>query len=224
MAPHTLYVRASETSTSASPSDSSTSSSSDTSSSGSFMDKHGKQVYIALAVIGGLLLLILIWAYSKNRLSFPPFNQKRCATCKRGISRSDRFDKDYFEDGRSGRFKCRKCQEEEEDKDIEKELDSDGLRTPQDETPKRRDRDREVKSDETGREPREGSRKPREGDRDREARPKRRDGDVSKDASEKHPSKVREGRRPPSRKREEVDTHDAKPTRKKHDSDDSESD
>ncbi|OXG14306.1 hypothetical protein C366_04875 [Cryptococcus neoformans Tu401-1] len=131
MAPYALYIRDDSSSSNSTDSSSSSDASSSDSSSSSFMDAHGKQVYIALAVIGVLLLLIFIWAFCTHRLSFIPFNQKRCSKCGHGILKSSKLDDDYFTDdddnGKKGGYLCRKCQEEKEDEELEEELESEGL-------------------------------------------------------------------------------------------------
>lgn len=86
---------------------------------------------VALAVIGVLLLLVFIWAFCTHRLSFAPFNQRRCSKCGHGIPKSAKLDDDYFknddDNGKKGGYLCRKCQEEKEDEELEEELESEGL-------------------------------------------------------------------------------------------------
>ncbi|KIR62356.1 hypothetical protein I314_03295 [Cryptococcus bacillisporus CA1873] len=132
MAPYALYIRDDSSSSNSTDSSSSSVASSSDSNTSSFMDTHGKQVYIGLAVIGVLLLLIFIWAFCTHRLSFPPFNQKRCSKGGHQISKSAKLDDDYFESDndtgkKGGGYLCRKCQEEKEDEELEEELESEGL-------------------------------------------------------------------------------------------------
>lgn len=159
MAPYALYIRDDSSSSNSTDSSSSSVASSSDSNTSSFMDTHGKQVYsmfillffrfncsstmlisglsyfyktVGLAVIGVLLLLIFIWVFCTHRLSFPPFNQKRCSKGGHQISKSAKLDDDYFESDndtgkKGGGYLCRKCQEEKEDEELEEELESEGL-------------------------------------------------------------------------------------------------
>ncbi|KAK8853085.1 hypothetical protein IAR55_003786 [Kwoniella newhampshirensis] len=96
----------------------------------SFIEVHGKVIWIVVAIVGILLLLLLFWLYKKNRLSFPPFNQKRCSTCGKGITKHDVLDKDYYKnDAPDKGWTCRRCQDEKEGRALKKEkaeADDDG--------------------------------------------------------------------------------------------------
>ncbi|KIR41657.1 hypothetical protein I307_05707 [Cryptococcus deuterogattii 99/473] len=131
MAPYALYIRDDSSSSNSTDSSSSSVASSSDPNASSFMDIHGKQAYIALAVIGVLLLLIFIWAFCTHRLSFAPFNQKRCSKCGHQIPKSAKLDDDYFENDNNGKkgggYVCRKCQEDKENEELEEELESEGL-------------------------------------------------------------------------------------------------
>ncbi|ODO10291.1 hypothetical protein I350_02520, partial [Cryptococcus amylolentus CBS 6273] len=81
----------------------------------------------ALAIISLLLLALLIFFYSKHRLAFPPFNQKRCAVCKHGVPKSQKVDEDYFKNDGGKGWICRKCQEEREEEELEEEMEREGL-------------------------------------------------------------------------------------------------
>ncbi|WWC91537.1 uncharacterized protein L201_006483 [Kwoniella dendrophila CBS 6074] len=123
MAPY-LRIPRQESSNDTSTNDSSDSSSGD--GGKSFMEAHGTVVYIALAVLA-VILIYFIWAGMTSRLTYPPFNQKKCTECKKGIKKSDKEEKDYFKndhhdlnDGKG--WLCKDCQEKLEDKMLEDEL------------------------------------------------------------------------------------------------------
>ncbi|KAK6909586.1 hypothetical protein L486_00763 [Kwoniella mangroviensis CBS 10435] len=108
---------------------SSTSTSTDTSAGAtgndqSFMDKYSKEIYIGLAVLGVLILSYFLWAGTSHRLSFPPFSQKRCMDCKKGISKDKTEDEDYFKNDQENKkgWVCKECQEKREEKMLDREL------------------------------------------------------------------------------------------------------
>ncbi|WWC64417.1 uncharacterized protein I303_107027 [Kwoniella dejecticola CBS 10117] len=134
MAPYVKVPREDNSSTAPSSSGDTEADATDTSS---FMDKYSKEIYIGLAVLGVLVLGYFLWAGSTHRLSYPPFNQKRCVDCKKGISKDKTEDEDYFKNdpassseeagknGKSEGWVCKACQEKREEKMLSKEMGED---------------------------------------------------------------------------------------------------
>ncbi|WWC71857.1 uncharacterized protein I206_105816 [Kwoniella pini CBS 10737] len=123
MAPYIRLPRQNN-STNTNPGTSGDSTSNDASS---FMDKYSKEIYISLAVLGVLILSYFLWAGSTNRLFYPPFNQKRCNECKKGISKEKKEEEDYFKSSadaeNSKGWICKSCQEKLEEKMLNDELE-----------------------------------------------------------------------------------------------------